>query len=149
LAILNYTTEIAASKTIGEVQSLLVKAGARKIMTDYDDEGNPTTISFLVATLWGDRGFILPANIESVYKVLTRQASQRKVAARYATKEQASRVGWRIIKDWVEAQLAIIETEMVTLDQVFLPYMVVDKERSLYQLMAAHQLALPAPGDER
>jgi hypothetical protein len=153
LAILNYTTEIAASKTIGEVQSLLVKAGARKIMTDYDDEGNPTTISFLVATLWGDRGFILPANIESVYKVLVRQYNQKKIAARYATKEQASRVGWRIIKDWVEAQLAIIETEMVTLDQVFLPYMTVEgamgQERSLYQLMTAHQLALPAPGDER
>jgi hypothetical protein len=144
MGILNYTTEIAASKTIGEVQAMLVKAGARKIMTDYDGEGNPTTISFLVATTWGERGFILPANIESVYRVLERQADQKKIATRYATKEQASRVGWRIIKDWVEAQIAIIETEMVTLDQVMLPYMIVDKETSLYQLMAQHQLALPS-----
>jgi hypothetical protein len=147
MAILNYTTEISATKTVGEVQALLVRAGARRIMTDYDDEGNPTTITFLIATIWGDRGFILPANIESVYKVLTKQASQKKVAARYATREQASRVGWRIIKDWVEAQLTIIETEMVTLDQVMLPYMTVDKDTSLYQLMAQHQLELPAGGD--
>lgn len=149
MPILNYTTEIAASKTIGEIQALLVRAGARRIMTDYDDGGNPTTISFLVATLWGDRGFILPANIDAVYKVLVRQYNDRKIATKYATREQAARVGWRIVKDWVEAQLAIIEAEMVTLDQVMLPYMTVDRDKSLYQVMTQNQLMLPSPSGEK
>lgn len=54
-------------------------------------------------------------------------------------------MGWRIINDWVEAQLAIIETDMVSLDQVFLPYMSVEPNRSLYQVIAANYLALPGP----
>ncbi len=32
-------------------------------------------------------------------------------------------MAWRIIKDWVEAQTAIIQAGMVTLTQVFLPYL--------------------------
>lgn len=147
MPILNYTTVIAAAKTVGEIQALLIKAGARRILTDYDDAGNPTGITFLIATLWGDRGFMLPANVDAIYNVLVRQYSQRQITARFATREQASRVGWRIVKDWVAAQLAIIEAEMVTLDQVMLPYMIVETDKSLYQLMAQNQLMLPAPKD--
>lgn len=40
--------------------------------------------------------------------------------------EQAVRVGWRIVRDWVEAQMALVEVEMVTLEQVFLPYLVIN-----------------------
>lgn len=48
--------------------------------------------------------------------------------------EQAVRVGWRIIRDWVRAQCAIIESEMVTLEQVFLPYMG-SGDKSFYEIM--------------
>jgi hypothetical protein len=33
-------------------------------------------------------------------------------------------VAWRIIKDWVEAQMAILESQMVQMEEIFLPYMV-------------------------
>lgn len=36
MSILNYTTKVDVYKTIGEIQSVLVKHGARKIMQDYD-----------------------------------------------------------------------------------------------------------------
>jgi len=32
------------------------------------------------------------------------------------------RVAWRVIRDWVMSQMALIETEMVKTEQVFLPY---------------------------
>ena len=35
-----------------------------------------------------------------------------------------SLITWRILKDWVEAQMALLETGMVTMDESFLPYMV-------------------------
>ncbi|WP_189339127.1 hypothetical protein [Williamsia muralis] len=41
------------------------------------------------------------------------------MSPKYQTPEHALRVAWRITKDWVEAQLAIIETQMVTPAQVF------------------------------
>lgn len=145
MAILNYTTEISASKTVAEIQGMLVRFGARKLLTDYDEAGNPTGIEFLLETQWGPRGYRLPANIDAVYAVLVKQANARKIATRYSSREQAARVGWRILKDWVEAQLAILETEMVQPDQVLMPFLVAENGYTLYEVMSGYQMLLPPP----
>jgi hypothetical protein len=44
---------------------------------------------------------------------------------------QAVRTAWRIVKDWVEAQMALVETQMVTTQQVFLPYAIMKDGRTL------------------
>jgi hypothetical protein len=141
--LLNYTTEVAATKTIGEVQGLLVKAGARQIATEYDDDGRATGLAFGVVTQFGPRQFVLPVHPDKVLQVLERDG----VKGKLATPEQAERVAWRIVKDWIEAQVAIIQTEMVTLDQVMLPYMR-DGESgaTVWELYHDRQLALPAAG---
>lgn len=41
------------------------------------------------------------------------------------------RTAWRIVKDWVEAQMALVETEMVTTQDVFLLYAVMGDGRTL------------------
>ena len=38
------------------------------------------------------------------------------------TWQQAERVAWRILKDWVEAQMALLDIEMVRFEEIFLPY---------------------------
>jgi hypothetical protein len=141
--LLNYTTTVAVGRTIGQIQGLLVEAGARQVMTEYDEVGRATGIAFAVQTAHGPRTFVLPVNSGRVEAVLKRD----KVPARYSTPEHAERVAWRIVKDWVEAQLAIIRTEMVTLDQVMLPYMRGDDGRTVYELYIDRQLALPAGSD--
>ncbi len=60
------------------------------------------------------------------------------------TRDMATRVAWRILKDWVRAQMAILETEMVSVEQIFLPYMEAKDGRTVYELMVANGLALPA-----
>lgn len=139
MPLLNYTTSVPVSRTIGQVQALLVEAGARQMMTEYDDVGRPTGMAFTVNTGYGMRSFVLPVKASAVELVLRREGVQ----PRYATPEHAERVAWRILKDWLEAQLAIIRTEMVTLDQVMLPYMS-DGGRTVYELYRDQQLALPA-----
>jgi len=48
--------------------------------------------------------------------------------------DQARRIAWRQILRWVQAQMALVQTGMVTADQVFMPYIMVDKEgTTLYQ----------------
>src|SRR6266478_5746936 len=37
--------------------------------------------------------------------------------------EQAYRVAWRNILDWVQAQMALLEIGMAKIEEVFLPYM--------------------------
>lgn len=142
MPLLNYTTAVPVSRTIGQIQGLLVEAGARSILTNYDNVGRPTGVAFNVETLHGSRTFTLPVNASRVEAVLKRE----RVAPRYATPEHAERVAWRIVKDWLEAQLAIIRTEMVTLDQVMLPYMHGDDGRTVFELYRDQQLAL-GPGE--
>jgi len=45
-------------------------------------------------------------------------------------------VAWRVVKDWIEAQLALLETKMVTLPQLFLPYAVTADGSTLYERIA-------------
>ena len=139
--LLNYTTTVDVNRTVMQVTQILVRAGARTILTAYRHDGRPCGLSFTVDTPLGARRFVLPVNAERVWKVMQ---EDRKLERRYRTEDQAERVAWRIIKDWLEAQLAIIATEMVSLDQVLLPYMTADDGRTVYDLYL--ERALPELG---
>ncbi|MCC6833311.1 MAG: hypothetical protein IT200_18400 [Thermoleophilia bacterium] len=144
MPILNYTTTIDATKTLAEIQALLARHGARAIQIDYDGQGAPVALAFQAETPIGRQAYRLPANIDAVFAVLTRQHQRGSVQRRFVTREQAARVGWRILKDWVQAQLAIIETQMTTLDEVMLPWLIAGRDgQTVYQLYAQRQLALP------
>jgi hypothetical protein len=133
MPIKDYSTGVAASRTVGQIQDILAKAGAAQILAEYD-KGRVIGLSFTVDTPAGPQVFTLPAHPERVRAVLLRQ----KVQPRFTTEEHAEAVAWRIIKDWVEAQLAIIQTEMVTLDQVMLPYMRTANGTTIYQRYLEH-----------
>ncbi len=135
MPILNYTTKVDVYTTLGAIQGNLVKHGARKIMQDYDDQGRISALSFQILTPSGVRGIRLPANVDTVHAVLIRPTVT-------CDREQAERVAWRIVKDWVEAQMAILESEMVQMDEIFLPYMVDNSGQTLFQAYRDNQLML-------
>jgi hypothetical protein len=138
MPIANYTTTVTALKSIGEIQGILVGHGAKHILIDYENE-EPVGLAFMIATPYGDAAFKLPANIKQVQTVLNKQRVRSQVSD-----EMAARVAWRILKDWIRAQIAILETEMVTIDQIFLPYMQTGQDgKTLYQVMLDHHLQLP------
>ncbi len=119
MAILNYTTSISVNQTCNEIQKILVKAKASAVLCEFDSEGVISHIAFKVGTEHGEISFRLPSNANGVLKAIQREP---KIPNNKKTKAHAERVAWRIIKDWLEAQLAIIEAGMATLPQVFLPY---------------------------
>ncbi len=138
MAILNYTTKIPVETTIAEIEKMLADSGASKILKDYDNESNVSSISFTLVTEKGELPFKLPMNKEGVLQVLKNQSGEyrkqksrsggyrqqvRVVPAKMVNKEQAARVGWRIIKDWLESQLALFFLQMVKIEEIFLPYM--------------------------
>ena len=135
MPIMNYTTKVDVFATLGEIQGQLVKHGAKKIMQDYDNDGHITALSFLIDTPNGPRGVKLPANVDAVWNVLTNQKVK-------CDRDQAERVAWRIVKDWVAAQMAILESEMVQMDEIFLPYMLNDKGQTLFQCYRQNQLSI-------
>ena len=131
MPIANYTTSVDALKSVGEIQGILVGHGARAIMINYAKDKTIESLSFIVETRHGDIPFRLPVNANAVLKVLEEQ----ECPPRYANYPQAVRVAWRITKDWVRAQMAMLETEMVKIEQVFLPYMMASKDKTLYEAM--------------
>lgn len=139
MSLKNYTTTINANKTIGEIQELLSKHGATAIMTEYEN-GEVSALSFKIKTIKGEAGIKLPANIDRVLQVLKNQKSKNSQIK--DNKEQATKVAWRIIKDWVDAQMAILETEMVEMEEIFLPYMLDKDGQTLYQVFKNDQLLL-------
>lgn len=131
--LLNYTTEIPATRTAAEIMGMLAKHDAKSVRIEFDSNGVAEALSFQIETNTGILlPICLPINANAVLQVLIRQRVER----RYQNKEQAIRIAWRIVKDWVEAQLAILETEMVTMEEIFLPYLLVAGSKTLYQSIA-------------
>lgn len=138
MSLLNYTTKVPVQRTVGQVQELLVRAGATSITARYE-AADTVGLTFVVDTEYGRRAFSLPVDGRAVYDVMR---ADTKVPRSLKTIEQAQRVAWRITKDWVEAQLAIIATRMVTLDQVMFPYMEDVDGRTVFDLYVKQQLVL-------
>lgn len=138
MPLLNYTTKVDIFTTLGQIQGQLVKHGACKILQEYDSDGHVEAVSFMIDTPVGVQAVRLPANVEAVQKVLTKQKVK-------CDREQAERVAWRIVKDWVEAQMAILESEMVSMAEIFMPYMIADRDgNTMYQLFANRTLQITA-----
>lgn len=129
MPILNYTTSIAVERTAADIHGLLVKGKATAIMNEYA-AGILSSIAFRMDTKHGIIHYKLPANTRGVLAAMQRN---KKVPRNKCTMEQAARVGWRIVKDWVEAQLAIIEAEIADMPQVFLPYAVTGTGQTVYE----------------
>lgn len=146
MATLNYSTKIAAARTAGECQDILARAGADEVSVRYRD-GRPCGLGFTLNTPHGRRLFTLPVDADSMRRVLAREDAEGKLkagtrpAGGWSSPEHAERVAWRVVKDWLEAQLALINAQMASLTQVMLPYLLVDPEQTLYAAYTAREQA--------
>lgn len=131
MPIKNYTTSISTDKTIGEIQQALRKAGASAVLVEYDGQGNISTVNFKLRMPHGEVAFRLPGRVDGVLRTLQKQ----RVEKRFMTREQAERVAWRIVKDWITSQLAIVEAEIAGMAEVFLPYADAGNGQTLYERM--------------
>ena len=119
MPILNYTTTISPEKTVSEIQRCLVRIGAKAVLTEYDDDGILCALSFRIQHGQCLITFRMPARLDAIYKILY---NDPEVPRKLKSHEQSSRVAWRIMKNWTEAQAAIVEAEQAEVVEVFLPY---------------------------
>ncbi len=151
IAILNYTTKIPVETTIAEIEKMLAESSAQKILKEYDNDSNIQSITFVIGTSKGNLSFKLPMNVDAVMQTLENQSGEyrrqtpreggygkkvRVISRNMINIDQARRVGWRIIKDWLEAQLALYFLQMVKIEEIFLPYMYNEKTgQTMFQLL--------------
>jgi hypothetical protein len=146
-SILNYTTKVEVAQTVAEIIGLLARLKAKQSFITNDANGVPMALEFVIDTDGGERSFKLPARWESVHKILLRDHERGQL--RHGGKpspEQAKRVAWRILKDWVEAQIALIEVGMVKPEEVWMPYMLVAHGVTAFEQYESSLKALPDGG---
>ena len=155
---LNYTTTIPVHQTVIECQSILAASGASSASVHFED-GQPSGLSFSLKTPHGQRNFTLPVNVDGMHAVLRKAAksggslqalhTSRAKLDFYTSKEHAGAVAWRVVKDWLEANLALIAAQMATIDEVMLPYLHVEvggEEKTLFEHYKAQEQAALLPG---
>lgn len=86
MAIKNYSSKVDVYTSLGEIQGALAKGGARKIMIDYDETGDPIGLTFGLLVEGQIFGFQLPANIDGVLAAFKREKIK-------VDREQAKRTG--------------------------------------------------------
>jgi hypothetical protein len=143
MSLLNYTTKVPAMTTIAQIQQILVKHGATDTLTQYEN-GRVKSLTFKVNTPQGPLAITLPADVAATQRVLRRSAPRS-----LCTEDHARDVAWRIIKDWVEAQMALLETEMVSMAEIFLPYVVTDDGRTMFNRLKDTRYQIPQDTERR
>lgn len=150
MAIKNYTTQIAAARTIAEIQQMLGEHGAHRIGLDYQDK-QVAGITFQIEVDADVLTYRLPCRWQGIYELLKDDARAQQVMRDKKIKfgdQHCRAVGWRIVRDWLDAQLALIEAEMADLKEVMLPYMLTRTGATVYQVLDGGRRLL-TDGNER
>lgn len=132
MPILNYTTKIDPHKTLTEIQQILASGGAEEVRIKNNSSKMPIALAFSITWNGGPVYFELPCNFEGV---MASMRKSRKVPRNLCTEEQALRVGWRIVKDWIAAQIAIVEAGVSSMAEVFLPYAITKDGSTMFKLL--------------
>lgn len=139
MAILNYTTTVDAFKTVSEIEHILMKHKCKSVMKNFEGD-SIESLSFLIDTGYAQIPVRLPAKIDECYKVLQREKKNNRNIK--STREQAEKVAWRILKDWTEVQMALLDIEMVKAEEIFMPYIVDKTGRTLFEKLEEKQFFL-------
>jgi hypothetical protein len=121
----NYKSRSALANIFADIKRTLISHGAKQIVEEYK-EGEIVSISFLVSTAKGEIGIRLPARSDRVAQIFEQQG------LRYQP-DQPYRTSWATIRDWISAQMALIDWEMVKMEEVFLPYAVDQDGRTFFE----------------
>lgn len=148
------STTIEPERTAAEIHALLVDAGARQVLTEYNDKREITGIHFVMAVNNQQIPFKMPVRTETILKYFTQKAS--KTGFLSETKKQqitqkSKRVAWRQLYRWIQAQLAFIDAGMAETAEVFMPYLQTGPNETLYQravIRGFERLALPENTEE-
>ncbi len=122
----NYTSEVPAPRTAERIEAFLAKAGASHVAKHYQG-GGIVGIDFAIEVQPGILvSYQLPVKVEAMRAYMTKQRQKTKSwltdTDRKRISAQAERTAWKIMQDWVEAQLSLVVTNQAELAQVFMPY---------------------------
>ena len=152
----NYTSNVPVSETIHRIEKVLLRCGVTGIMKEYGLNQTVVAITFRIETPAGQRMIRLPADEDKAQEALWLDYvdgdrlnakgdaidswSNRKKKTKKDFADQAARTAWKIVQDWVEVQMSMIQLKQADVLQVFLPYLF-DGKRTYYQALQESNFA--------
>lgn len=145
----NYTSDVPVQQTLHRIEQVLVRCGVHGIAKEYHQKITGKIIALTFVIKIGDElnwQIRLPVDEEKALQALwlnyadgdkltadgsALQWGSRKTKKRADFREQAERTAWKIMQDWIEVQLSMIQMQQADFQQVFLPY-VWDGKQTLY-----------------
>ncbi len=118
----NYTSTVPVSRSIQRIEDRLVQHGAQKIMKSYDATKKLEGFCFSLYVQGREIPFKLPARVQNVSKVLRGEIKRPKRGTLERIEEQAARTAWKLISDWLDIQISLIDIGQVEIMEVLLPY---------------------------
>jgi len=136
MALKNTYAKLPAGRYIQDIQEMLIKAGAIGIQQGFED-GRVISLMFMLDLNGQKITFKMPVGWRKVQQVLKNEG-----IGRWQDDDYAYRVSWAILCDWIDAQLAILASETVTMPQLFLPYAVAKDGQTLFEKVSSNGLLL-------
>lgn len=140
--------------TIYRIEQVLIRCNVKGIMKEYGLNQKVVAITFRVELPEGGKQMIrLPADEDKALDALwkdymgddlgpdgKRKWNSRKRRDKASFKDQAARTAWKIVQDWVEVQMSMIQMQQADLAEVFLPYFY-DGRQTYYQALKESKFA--------
>lgn len=119
----NYTSTVPMINSIQRIEHRLAQVGALHITKSYpqDGSGKPIGMTFQIEVNGIPITFKLPAEVESTFNYMVKQKSKPPTKSQMENlKAQADRTAWKILSDWVDIQISMIELGKRDFIQTFL-----------------------------
>lgn len=156
----NYTSNVPVTETIHRIEKVLIRCGVSAIAKQYvGTSGEIEAITFQIETANGQLPIRIPVNEKAALDALWAdyvngdaltpdgnalawtigRGQKKKKRADFV--EQAKRTAWKIMQDWVEVQMSVIQMKQADTLQVFLPYVMVNRKQNYYQQLQESRFA--------
>lgn len=142
----NYTSDIPAIRTIANIEAYLAECGIIGIAKEYKN-GFVVALIFQAPDDHGSRAIKLPTDKEAIQDHLWSEHQKSAVRNRRTRDdfaEQAEKTAWKLMDDWVRVQMTLIAVQKKSVTEVFLSYVMVNKNQTYFEQLKADQFkALP------
>ena len=130
----NYTSSVPANTSIAHIENKLAVYGASTISKWFDSDGRTAGLYFVLITNTIAMTYKVPANVNKVEKrfLANRARPPKTKVDQDRVRDQAERTAWKIMSDWVDIQLSLIDVDQVEASEVFLPY-IFDGQETYYE----------------
>lgn len=117
------STTVAPTKSAGEIQDLVRRYGGTRCEVRWDGAGRVYGVRFAIRhERFGEIPVRLTAKTDRIFEILQKQRrsvyDRRKKEA--VDRDQAYRIAWRQLKDFVEQALLAVETGLFPLHEAFM-----------------------------